>query len=109
MFTVTLFTLLSTSLWYLGSRAVITRGLWSRYPRWLASFADCPACVGFWWGNFLAATVGCGYHLDYLGIPLDSIVGGIIVGLCSVVLTTIGAGVMQWGFDHAGSAVSEDL
>src|SRR5882672_6876741 len=107
MSTIILLTLLSTALWYLGSRAVITKSLWSRYPRWFASFADCPACVGAWHGFLLASTIGWWFHLDYLGLPLDNLMAHIAAGLCSIVLTPIGAGVMQWGLDHAGTAVSE--
>ena len=108
MFTVILYTLLSTALWYLGSRAVITQSIWSRYPRGLAQFMDCPACTGWWWGFVLAATIGYMEHLDYLGLPSDSFVTHVSAGLGSVVLTPIMAGLMQWGFERTGSAISED-
>jgi hypothetical protein len=64
--------------------------------------------VGWWWGFAIATTIGWRFHLDYLGLPSDSIVTHVAAGLCSIVLTPIGAGVMQWSFERAGSAVSED-
>lgn len=44
----------TTALFYLGSRAVITSWLWSRYPRWLATWADCAACSGTAYGAAVA-------------------------------------------------------
>lgn len=92
-----------SALFYLGSRAVITRWLWSRYPPKLASFMDCAACTGFWYGLILALTIGRWEHISYLGhydgwTPL-------LIALSAIVWTPIGAGIMQWGFDHLGSAV----
>lgn len=48
--TLLLLLLVPAALWYLGSRATITRPLWARYPTWLTSLTDCAACSGFWWG-----------------------------------------------------------
>jgi hypothetical protein len=50
-----LYPLLTCTLWYLGTRAVITSWLWSRYPPRLARFMDCSACAGFWYGFAVAA------------------------------------------------------
>lgn len=47
--------LLPTALWYLGSSAVITHWLWSRYPKWLDKLMYCAACSGFWFGVVISA------------------------------------------------------
>jgi hypothetical protein len=96
-----LYTLISAACFYLGSRARITHWLWSKYPPKLASFMDCSACTGFWYGA-LAALV---FRASYLGLDPTSYYTPIAVGLCSLVLTPIAAGIMQAGLDHLGSAV----
>jgi hypothetical protein len=107
-----IYALLTPALFYLGSRAVITSWLWSRYPPKLARFMDCSACTGFWYGALVAAVfdlplpvyeAGSGqiYHGQfYLTV--------ITVGLCSMVWTPIVGGIMQAGFERLGSAVQED-
>lgn len=94
-----LYAILSTTLWYLGSRAVITRALWSRYPHGVASFMDCPACTGFWWGTILALCA------RLTSIVPDTGLHPMIVGLASIFLTACGAGIMQHALTIAGSAV----
>lgn len=102
MYTPLLYALLSAACFYLGSRALVTRWLWSRYPPSLASFMDCSACTGFWWGFALAAIVGQCLHLPYMGLDPSSPLTWCIVGLCSIVLTPIAAGLMQHGLDQLG-------
>jgi hypothetical protein len=98
-----IYALLTSSAFYLGSRAVITRALWSRYPRWLASWADCAACSGAWYGAGFALLLR-----DKLAHPFGAgIPGPILVGLCSIVSTPIVAGLMQAGFERLGSAVED--
>ena len=63
-----LYPLLCGTFFYLGSRAVITSWLWSRYPRWLAGFMDCSACAGTWLALLIAIVGGKVYHLDFLGL-----------------------------------------
>lgn len=99
-----IYALLTSAAFYLGSRAVITRWLWSRYPRKLAQFMDCSACTGFWFG--LLAGVILRFPLP--GIPLNEWASALIIGLCSIVWTPIFAGFMQAGFERLGSAVPED-
>lgn len=93
-----LYTLLSAAMFYLGSRALITRPIWSRYPARIVGFMDCPACTGFWWGVIwtiaLGHDVGPFLARDLIGPPL--------VGLCTLVLTPIAAGLMQWALDQLG-------
>lgn len=93
----------TVALFYLGSRATITSWLWSRYPRWLASFMDCAACSGFWYGLILALTVGRWEHISYFG-HYDGVTP-LLVALGAMVWTPIVGGLMQWGFEHLGSAV----
>lgn len=93
---------LSAALFYLGSRALITRALWSRYPRRLDEFMACAACTGFWWGLLLAAGVGHELHVSYLGLDPDNVMAWFATGLASIVTTPIVAGLMQAGLDHLG-------
>ncbi len=69
MTTAALYLVLTTGLYYLASRAEITRWLWSRYPKSLNYWTLCAACSGFWYG--LAAAGGLGWTLDLplLGLP----------------------------------------
>jgi len=106
-----IYALLTSSAFYLGSRAVITRPIWSRYPRWLASFMDCAACSGFWYGlgfSLLARSLGPFGPNSLVGPFGPSILGSVLTGLCATVWTPIMAGYMQLGFEHLGSAVEED-
>jgi len=107
MSSIVLYPLLSTALFYLGSRAMITQWLWSRYPPRLARFADCSACTGFWWGLILALVLGRHEHLNLLELDAEDFWTPIVAGLCSMVWTPIVAGVMQRGFDSVGSAVAD--
>lgn len=109
MYTLLLYALLTTALYYLGSRAEITRWIWSRYPAPFASFMDCPACTGFWWGFALASGVGRDLKLSYMGLDPDRIWTWFAVGLCSIVLTPIVAGLMQHGLDQNGHAAPEEF
>lgn len=93
--------LLTTSLYYLGSRAEITRWLWSRYPLGFARFMDCPACAGTWYGFLVGVlAIWSGTLITPLGwavIPL--------VGLCALVWTPLGAALLQLALTVNGSAV----
>lgn len=103
---VILIALLTAALYYLGSRAMITRALWSHYPAPIARFMDCPACSGFWYGAW--CTYVLSYydpHLSYLGLEVGSPFTWIAVGLCSIVATPIVAGLMQRSLDVLGTAV----
>ncbi len=103
MIVLILFSLISTALWYLGSRALVTRWLWSKYPKPLSEFMDCPACVGFWWGLLLDWQVSPHVGGHALGLPSWPIWTLILTGLCLLVTTPIVAGLMQRGFDSAGT------
>jgi hypothetical protein len=106
--TLALYALCSTALFYLGSRAVITSCLWQRYPSKLASFMDCSACSGTWYGAVLAVAGGYGLGLPFMGLPGDSPATVAAAALCSMVVTPITAGLMQRGFENVGSAVNQD-
>lgn len=74
------------ALWYLGSRAVITRVLWSRYPARLTRFMDCAACTSFWWGTLLYLLLAaCDLTLGYPSYTaplwgLTTLITGALVG-----------------------------
>jgi len=97
-----IYSLLCAAMFYLGSRAVVTSFLWSRYPKKLARFMDCAACTGFWWGLFWSVVV----PFDILGLAAGWMTSGVI-GLCMLVLTPIAAGLMQVALDHLGSVQVE--
>lgn len=84
---VPLYALLSTAAYFLGSRATITRPIWSRYPKRLDAFMLCAACSGFWYG--VAAALGIGWYLDvpFLVLPGRFWLTPCVVGLCSLVFT----------------------
>lgn len=109
MQTAILYALSTSSLFYLGSRALITRWLWSRYSPILATFMDCSACSGTWYGA-LVAYIG-GFHLDlpFLGLPGDSWATVVAAALASMTWTPIVAGYTQRGFDTLGNIAIEDL
>lgn len=107
--TLVIFALLSSALWYLGSRALITRRLWSMYSPRFARFMDCSACSGFWYGYLMTLVAS---FQDALLNPLqpsrilDSVptwAAPIIVGLSMIVLVPIVAGFMQRGLDTLGT------
>jgi hypothetical protein len=108
MQTALLISLLSAGMFYLGSRAIITRWLWSKYPLPLAKFFDCSACSGCWYGMLLAATLGRYLDLAYLGLSCREWLAVPVIGLASIVTTPIIAGIMQAGFERLGSAVPEE-
>lgn len=108
METLILYALVTASAFYLGSRALITYPLWSRYPPKVAVFMDCSACSGAWYGG-LVGYVG-GYHLGlpYLGLPGDSPATVALVSLCSITFTPIAAGLAQAAFEKVGHAVAPE-
>lgn len=107
MQTLLLYSLLSASLFYLGSRAVITSWLWSRYPYRLAAFMDCAACSGTWYGAALAYVGGHHLGLSFMGFSPDSWAAILVAALVSTSTTPIVAGLVQRGFDTLGKAVSD--
>lgn len=84
------YALVTTTLWYLGARAVITRGLWSRYPTWLDRLTLCAACSGFWYGLAVGAW-GAWREVPFAGLPGDRFDTVIAIGLASAAWTPIGA------------------
>jgi hypothetical protein len=100
--------LLTAALWYLGTRAVITQPLWSRYPKPIARFMDCAACAGFWWGVVVFLVLVKCWELPVMGAYTREYEHSVIIGLCSMVWTPI----VAWAHDRAmlqlGSAVDED-
>lgn len=106
METLLLYMLCTSSLFYLGSRALITWPIWHRYPPRLAVFMDCPACAGTWFGFGAAAIGGYGFGLPFLGLPGARITTVLVVGLASMTFTPIAAGIMQRALEAVGHAVT---
>lgn len=98
------YALLTTALFYLGSRATITAWLWSRYPARLARFMDCAACSGFWYGTLLAVALP---QVDATLTVFEGPVAPILTGLCALVWTPAGAALMQMALERVGSALTE--
>ena len=103
-----LYPLWTAALYYLGSRAVITSFIWSRYPKKLAKFMDCSACAGTWYG-LIAGLIG-GYWLD---LPFGSLPGNqigtvVAVAVASMVWTPIISEKMDQALRQLGSAVLDE-
>lgn len=87
--TLILYALLTTALYYLAARAVITKFLWSRYPGWLDHYTMCAACSGFLYGIIVAFAIGWTQDLAFLGLQGRLWVTPICVGLGSMVWTPL--------------------
>lgn len=107
MQTLVVYALLTSSLFYLGSRAVITRLLWRRYPPKLATFMDCSACSGTWYGALVGGVGTFGFDLPFMGLPAGA-PHVVAVALCSMTWTPIVASLMQRGFDTLGQIETEN-
>ncbi len=106
MMALVLYALISTALWYLGSRAMVTHAIWSRYSSNVAKFMDCPACSGFWYGLFLASTIGRQQNIAFMGIDALEPTTPFLVGVCMITVVPVCAGIMQWGFWQAGEVLT---
>lgn len=98
---------LPAAFWYLGSRAIITRWLWSIYPTAFARFMDCAACVGFWWGAVIMAfSLWWGSNIPCFasGNPAQVLVAGWI----SMITTPLVASLHDLALTQLGSAVDDD-
>ena len=84
-----LYSLLTTALYYLFARAMITKPLWSRYPGWLDYYTTCAACSGFLYGVTVAFAIGWTQDLPFLGLSGRFWMTPIAVGLGSLVWTPI--------------------
>lgn len=94
--------LITTALWYLGSRALITQPIWSRYPIKLARFMDCAACAGFWWGVIAYTIMAISYKqvsytLSY--VP--------VIGFSSMIWTPLIAYLHDQAMLRLGSVIPE--
>ena len=103
-----LYPLLTAALYYLGSRAVITQALWSRYPPRLAAFMDCPYCTGTWYGALVALIGGFYLDLDFLALAGDAWPTIVVVALCSMMWTPMVAAVAQHSFYVLGTALGTE-
>jgi hypothetical protein len=96
------YSLLSAAMFYLGSRALVTKYIWSAYPPWFARLMDCSACTGFWWGILWSIWL----PPSVIYPEIDGFARGpaipIVIGLCMIALTPIVAGFMQSGLDMLG-------
>jgi hypothetical protein len=82
-----LYPLLTTMLYYLGARAMITQWLWSRYPPRLDHFMMCSACSGVWYGAGVAAVGSYSFGVGVGGLP--KLAGIVVVALASGVWTPL--------------------
>ena len=98
--------LVTTALFYLGSRAQVTRWLWSRYPRPIAYIADCAACSGFWYGVCVALAA----HAAGVGtLPVPWGPAAIVVGACAGMIgTPMLAYLHQEAMFRLGSAIEPE-
>jgi hypothetical protein len=98
-----LYPLLTAALFYLGSRAGVTRWLWSRYPAGFGRFRDCASCSGFWYGIAVAAAGGFGLELDFLELSGDDWRTLVVVGLASLAWTPVVAYLLISRLEALGS------
>lgn len=89
MLTLLLYALLTTAMFYLFSRAMISKPLWSRYPSWLDYYTSCSACSGFLYGVVVASAIGWTQNLPFLGLDGRFWATPIVVGLCAIVWTPL--------------------
>ena len=83
-----LYALVTPTLYYLGSQALITQWLWGKYPRRLDAFMSCAACSGMWYGVAISM-IGWWLRLPFLGLAPRHWLTPILVGLCSSFWTPI--------------------
>lgn len=88
-----LYSMLTSTLYYLLVKATITEFLWSRYPEWLDDFLACAACSGFWYG-LLVGVMGFALDLSFLGLPGRAWYTIPLVGACSIVWTPLVSALM---------------
>lgn len=83
------YAMLTPAMYYLGSRAAITRFAWSRYPAWLDYYTFCAACSGFLYGVICA--LGIGWYLDvpFLFLPGRYWLTPVIAGVLSIFWTPV--------------------
>jgi hypothetical protein len=89
METILLYGLITTALYYLFARAMITKPLWSRYPSWLDYYTMCAACSGFLYGLVVALAIGVPFDLQFLGVVGRTWYTPILVSLGSMIWTPI--------------------
>jgi len=99
-----LYCLLTTAMYYLAYRAMITKFLWSKYPPWLDYYLGCSACSGFLYGVTVAVAIGLPYDLPFLGLAGRSWLTPVLVGLGSMVWTPILAYVHVYALLNLGVA-----
>lgn len=84
-----LYALLTTAVYYLLAKAMITRWLWSRYPTWLDYYTSCAACSGFLYGGAVGLSIGWTLDLPFLGLDGRFWITPIAIALGSTVWTPI--------------------
>lgn len=86
---------LTTALYYLLARAILTEWLWSKYPPRMDRFFSCAACSGFWYGLFFALVLIPGASDKWLEPG-----GPVCIGLASMVWTPILAGLQEFSINY---------
>jgi hypothetical protein len=89
LITPVLYGLITSALYYLGSRAKITEFIWSRYPKGMDKFMLCAACTGFWYGLGVALVLGWTLELPFLGLAGRFWATPIVVAITSIVFTPL--------------------
>lgn len=107
MNTLILYPLLTTCLYYLGSRAKITAFLWKQYPKGFDEFMLCAACAGLWYG-ILVGIWGAAQDLPFLGMTGKYWFTPILVGACSSVWTPILSRIHIAGIEHTSGVDDGD-
>lgn len=77
--------------YYLLSRALITKFLWSRYPKKLDAFMSCASCLGFWLGLAIGIVFSRLAGWSFLGIPPENPLNPLMVAIFSIWWTPVAA------------------
>lgn len=97
-----IYPLMTTALFYLFARAVITEWLWSRFPWWLTYVTQCAACSGFWYGGICTAVGIYVFDKPFLGRTDWYVI--VDAALASIVWTPILAALHEFSMRAVGHA-----
>jgi hypothetical protein len=91
--------LVAAALHYLLYWAEVTSWLTSRYPPWMARWAGCPACSGFWYG-IACGGVGWWLRLPLLGLEPRHPITVLAAGAITMMTTPMVMALQLYALSH---------
>jgi len=91
--------LVAAALHYLLYWAEVTSWLTSRYPPWMARWAGCPACSGFWYG-LACGGVGWWLRLPLLGLEPRHPITVLAAGAITMMTTPMVMALQLYALSH---------